>query len=68
MKSGDISAGIPGHALNETPIAVLDFETTDLSPGLDRVVEVSVVRLGNHEWGCFEPRMDTNAGVVLNHE
>ena len=38
-------AGILGHAIAETPIAVLDFETTGLSPGLDRVVEVSVVRV-----------------------
>lgn len=28
-----------------TPIAILDFETTGLTPGYDRVVEVSVVRL-----------------------
>ncbi len=55
LESGDISAGIPGHAIAETPIAVLDLETTGLSLGLDRAVEVSVVRLGNHEWGCFEP-------------
>src|SRR5437899_8402986 len=29
----------------ETPVAVLDFETTGLSPGRDRVVEVAVVRV-----------------------
>ncbi len=37
--------GISGFALDETPIAIIDFETTGLSAGIDRVVEVSVVRL-----------------------
>ncbi len=31
--------------LANTPIAIIDFETTGLTPGADRVVEVSVVRL-----------------------
>jgi len=39
------SNGIQGLSIHETPIAVLDFETTGLTPGLDRVVEVSVYRL-----------------------
>ncbi|WP_406697496.1 3'-5' exonuclease [Singulisphaera sp. Ch08] len=39
------SSGVLHRALNDTPIAVLDFETTGLSPGVDRVVEVSVVRV-----------------------
>jgi DNA polymerase III subunit epsilon len=38
------SAGIFGCPIADTPVAVLDFETTGLSPGIDRVVEVSVVR------------------------
>src|SRR5262245_14174544 len=29
----------------DTPVAVLDFETTGLRPGPDRVVEVAVVRI-----------------------
>jgi DNA polymerase-3 subunit epsilon len=37
--------GIQGLSIHETPIAVIDFETTGLTPGLDRVVEVSVYRL-----------------------
>lgn len=37
--------GVLHQNLNETPIAVLDFETTGLTPGFDRVVEVSVVRV-----------------------
>lgn len=39
------SSGIMDRAVNEMPIAVIDFETTGLTPGLDRVVEVSVVRM-----------------------
>jgi DNA polymerase-3 subunit epsilon len=37
--------GILDRRITETPIAVIDFETTGLSPGYDRVVEVSVVRV-----------------------
>jgi DNA polymerase III subunit epsilon len=40
-----MSRGIHELLIQETPIAVLDFETTGLSPGWDRVVEVSVVRV-----------------------
>jgi DNA polymerase-3 subunit epsilon len=31
--------------IDQTPVAILDFETTGLSPGRDRVVEVAVVRV-----------------------
>ena len=34
-----------GRRIAETPIAVIDFETTGLSPGHDRVLEVSIVRV-----------------------
>jgi DNA polymerase-3 subunit epsilon len=37
--------GITDQVIAETPISILDFETTGLSPGPDRVVEVSVVRI-----------------------
>jgi DNA polymerase-3 subunit epsilon len=37
--------GILDHAVAETPLAVLDFETTGLYAGGDRVIEVAVVRL-----------------------
>lgn len=37
-------AGILHRPVADTPIAILDFETTGLTPGIDRVVEVSVVR------------------------
>lgn len=41
----DTGSGILDRAVHETPIAVVDFETTGLSAGADRVVEVSVVRV-----------------------
>jgi DNA polymerase-3 subunit epsilon len=37
--------GISERRIADTPIAVIDFETTGLTPGYDRVVEVSVVRV-----------------------
>jgi DNA polymerase-3 subunit epsilon len=37
--------GITQRVIAETPISILDFETTGLNPGPDRVVEVSVVRM-----------------------
>lgn len=36
--------GIAARRIDDTPIAVLDFETTGLTPGYDRVVEIGVVR------------------------
>jgi DNA polymerase-3 subunit epsilon len=36
--------GIANRRIAETPIAILDFETTGLTAGLDRVVEVCIVR------------------------
>jgi len=40
-----MASGIADRAICETPIAILDFETTGLNAGTDRVIEVSVVRL-----------------------
>ena len=37
--------GILERRIASTPIAILDFETTGLTPGIDRVVEASVVRI-----------------------
>jgi len=37
--------GIHARRIADTSFAVLDFETTGLSPGADRLVEISVVRL-----------------------
>jgi DNA polymerase III epsilon subunit-like protein len=37
--------GLLDRRIAETPIAVVDFKTTGHSPGQDRVVEVSVVRI-----------------------
>lgn len=46
----------------ETPIAVVDFETTGLNAGPDRVVEVAVVRLDPGE----PPRLAVNSLVNPN--
>ena len=40
-----MTTGIATRRIEETPVAVIDFETTGLTPGYDRVVEVSVVRI-----------------------
>ena len=48
-----MTTGISSHRIAETPVAVIDFETTGLTPGYDRVVEVSVVRIDPGE----EPRL-----------
>jgi DNA polymerase-3 subunit epsilon len=40
-----ILRGVLEHLIKDTPITVLDFETTGLNAGYDRVVEVSVVRV-----------------------
>ena len=45
--------GISQLAIADTPIAVFDFETTGLTPGVDRVVEVSIVRIDPGE----QPRL-----------
>ncbi len=39
------TAGIASLLIHETPVAVIDFETTGLTAGADRVIEVSVVRV-----------------------
>ena len=44
-----VSSGIADKCISDSPIAVVDFETTGLTPGVDRVVEVSVVRLNPGE-------------------
>jgi len=46
-------SGILERSIEELPIAVLDFETTGLTPGQDRVVEVCVMRQNPGE----EPRL-----------
>ena len=40
-----VSTGITERCIHDTPIAIVDFETTGLTAGFDRVIEVSVVRL-----------------------
>ena len=43
--SPSVESGITPYRLSETPVAIVDFETTGLVPGSDRVVEVAIVRL-----------------------
>lgn len=40
-----MGSGITGVPIHETPVAIIDFETTGLTAGTDRVIEVSVVRV-----------------------
>lgn len=40
-----MNAGIISKKIIETPFAVIDTETTGLTPGIDRIVEISVVRM-----------------------
>lgn len=48
-----MAVGIALQPINETPVAIIDFETTGLTAGTDRVIEVSVVRVDPGE----EPRL-----------
>ena len=45
--------GIQDSRIADTPVAIIDFETTGLTAGFDRVVEVSVVRVDPGE----QPRL-----------
>ena len=40
-----MASGIHDRLISETPVAIIDFETTGLTAGFDRVVEVSGVRI-----------------------
>lgn len=48
-----VPSGIMSRRIDDSPIAIIDFETTGWSAGRDRVVEVSVARLDPGE----EPRL-----------
>ncbi len=41
--------GILENPILNTPVAIIDFETTGLTPGYDRVIEISVVRINPGE-------------------
>jgi DNA polymerase-3 subunit epsilon len=47
-----MTTGISARRIADTPIAIIDFETTGLTPGYDRVVEASVVRVDPGEHPC----------------
>ena len=61
--------GIQGRLIEETPIAVLDFETTGLSPGGDRVIEISVVRRdpGQRPRLVFDTLVNPRRRVAATH-
>jgi DNA polymerase III subunit epsilon len=50
------SNGIKEFNIHETPIAIVDVETTGLTPGIDRVVEVSVFKIepGKNPYLAFD--------------
>ena len=39
-----MARGIVDRQLCDAPVAIIDFETTGLTPGADRIVEVAVAR------------------------
>lgn len=43
--SATMKNGVASQRIENTSVAIVDFETTGLTPGFDRVVEVSVVRI-----------------------
>lgn len=45
--------GILERAVTDTPVAIIDLETTGLNAGIDRVVEVSVVRVEPGQAPCL---------------
>ena len=51
--------GIASWSFGDTPISVIDFETTGLTPGSDRVVEAAIVRIDPGE----KPRLVLNTLV-----
>jgi DNA polymerase-3 subunit epsilon len=64
-----VANGIFGRRIAETPIAVLDFETTGLSAGYDRVVEVSVVRIepGSQPRLVLDTLVNPNRPMAATH-
>lgn len=45
MELSHMANDVKDRRIAETPVAIIDFETTGLTAGFDRVVEVSVVRV-----------------------
>jgi hypothetical protein len=42
--------------IGSVPLCIVDLETTGLSVGFDRVVEISVVRLASYGWSPAKTR------------
>ncbi|MFI4910973.1 MAG: PolC-type DNA polymerase III [Sedimentisphaeraceae bacterium JB056] len=64
-------SGVYNHNIEELPIAVIDFETTGMMPGNDRVVEVSVVKVepGKEPYIAFDTLVNPcrNVGATYIH-
>jgi DNA polymerase-3 subunit epsilon len=58
-------SGVHEHFIEELPIAVIDFETTGMQPGGDRVVEVSVVKVesGKEPYIAFDTLINPRRSV-----
>ncbi|MCK4601888.1 MAG: 3'-5' exonuclease [Phycisphaerae bacterium] len=60
------TSGIVNASVYETPVAVIDFETTGLNAGLDRILEVAVVRIdpGNEPQLVFDTLVNPKRPVA----
>jgi DNA polymerase III epsilon subunit-like protein len=58
--------GINTRRIEETPFAMIDFETTGLTPGFDRVIEIAVVKLepGHEPRRLFETLVNPHRSVA----
>lgn len=58
--------GILSNRIDRTPIAIIDLETTGLTPGIDRVVEAAVVRLepGRNSYLAFDTMVNPKRPVT----
>jgi DNA polymerase III epsilon subunit-like protein len=58
--------GIIDHPIHNTPIAIVDFKTTGLTPGIDRVIEISVVKVvpGRQPYLAFDTLVNPNRLVA----
>lgn len=62
--------GIQDNSILNTPVAIIDFETTGLTPGYDRIVEISVVRINPGELpklvfdSLINPQRDVSATEI----
>ncbi|MBN1766098.1 MAG: 3'-5' exonuclease [Sedimentisphaerales bacterium] len=60
--------GIKDLRIHDTPIAIVGLETTGLSPGRDRIIEISVVRVepGRESYLAFDTLVNPQRNVAFN--